>query len=66
MALKYFLCENLKKHDPPCSFNLTEDEKKIIHDAEVHEVEAHYETSGPTLEAAIKAVLIDPTSPTGS
>ncbi len=66
MANKYFLCENFKKHDPPCSFSLLEDERIIVDNAEVHEVKMHGETSGPTLRAAIEASLLDPPAPLGS
>ena len=63
MAKKLFICEHFKPHDPPCSYALCEDEKFIVRDAEVHEVDSHLEQQSPELEAAIRASLLDPPIP---
>jgi len=63
MAKKLFICEYFKQHNPPCSYALCEDEKIIVRDAEVHEVDSHLEQQGPVLEAAIRASLLDPPLP---
>ena len=63
MAKKLFICEYFKKHDPPCHYAICEDEKYIVTDAEVHEVDAHLEVQSPVLEAEIRASLLDPPVP---